>query len=193
LDKDIRSGVDFEAFERKNYRSANSALRAEWSFWRQTCPKYRFGRHELMPVKSNAKGISRYVGKYISKHIHQRWSSDKGARVVRFIGYKPEMRRVSPKFSWNTANGWLWRHKVSAFAKRHGINGIEQMKMFFGPRWAHHQQEKILGERLDEAVFPSKSAANRHLDQILPMLLARHDAEKIMEKIPASQTRVLRE
>jgi hypothetical protein len=193
LDKDIRSGADFKAFERKNYRSANSNLRAEWSFWRKTCPKYRFGRHELMPVKSNAKGISRYVGKYISKHINQRLPADKGARVVRFIGYKPGMRRVSPRFSWNTANGWLWRHKVAAFAKRHGINGVEQMKMFFGPRWAHQQQEKILGERLDEAVLPSKTAENRHFNQILPMLQARHDAARIIENIPANQIRVLRE
>jgi hypothetical protein len=193
LDKDILSGANFKQFERKNYRSANEALRAEWAFWRRTCPKYRFGRHELMPVKSNAKGISRYVGKYISKHIGQRWSSDKGARVVRFIGYKPGTRRVSSRFSWNTANGWLWRHKVAAFAQRHGIRGIEQMRMFFGPRWAHHQQEKILGETLDEAVFPSKSAANRHLDQIFPMVRSRCDAARILEQLPVSQTRVLRE
>ena len=68
LDKDILSGADFAAFKRKDYRSANSALRAEWAFWRVTCPKYRFGRHELMPVKSNAEGISRYVGKDSGVH-----------------------------------------------------------------------------------------------------------------------------
>jgi hypothetical protein len=191
--KDILSGANFAAIQRKDYRSANDALRAEWSFWRNTCPKYRFGRHELMPVKSNAKGISRYVGKYISKHISQRLPADKGARVVRFIGYKRGMRRVSPRFSWNTANGWLWRHKVAAFAGRHGLTGIEQMRMFFGPRWAHHQQDKILGERLDDAAFPSKSAANRHLNQILPMLQARYDAERIIENIPVGHNRVLRE
>jgi hypothetical protein len=47
-----------------------------------------------MAVKSNAEGISRYVGKYISKHVTQRRAEDKGARVVRFIGYKPGMRRA---------------------------------------------------------------------------------------------------
>jgi hypothetical protein len=78
LEQDILSGADFQAFKRKDYRSANSALRAEWAFWRKTCPKYRFGRYELMPVKSNAKCISRYVGKYISKHISQRLLEDKG-------------------------------------------------------------------------------------------------------------------
>jgi len=67
---DIRSGADFQAFKRRDYRSANSALRVEWAFWRQTCPKYRFGRHKLMPFKSTAEGIARYVGKYISKYPH---------------------------------------------------------------------------------------------------------------------------
>jgi len=181
LDKDIRSGADFKAFKRKDYRSANDALRTEWAFWRRTCPKYRFGRHELMPVESNAKGISRYVGKYISKHISQRLPADKGVRVVRFIGFKPGMRRMSRRFSWHTANGWLWRHKVAAFAGRHGIAGIKQMRMRFGPRWAYHWQWEIFGERLDEAVFPSKAAFNRHLDQILPMLQARYDAGRMME------------
>jgi hypothetical protein len=88
LAEDIRSGADFAAFKRKDYRSANRALRGEWAFWRVTCPKYRFGRHELMPIKSNAQGIARYVGKYIAKHIRQRLEEDKGARLVRFIGYK---------------------------------------------------------------------------------------------------------
>jgi hypothetical protein len=191
LDKDILTGADFAAFKRKDYRSANSALRAEWAFWRRTCPKYRFGRHELMPVKSNAKGISRYVGKYISKHVSQRLLADKGARVVRFIGYKPGMRRVSQRFSWNTANGWLWRHKVAAFAGRYGITGIEQMRMFFGPRWAHHQQDKILGELLEGAAFPSRTAAERCLDQAFPMVRERYDAKEILEKIPATQSRLL--
>ncbi len=67
LADDIRTGANFAAFKCKDYRSANRALRAEWAFWRNTCPEYRFGRHELMPIKSNAKGIARYVGKYIGK------------------------------------------------------------------------------------------------------------------------------
>jgi hypothetical protein len=193
LEKDILTGADFAAFKRKDYCSANSALRAEWAFWRQTCPRYRFGRHELMPVKSNAKGISRYVGKYISKHITQRLPEDKGARVVRFIGYKPGMRRISRKFSWNTTNGWLWRHKVAAFAGRHGLTGIEQMKMFLGPHWAYHFQSQILSEELEGAVFPSRTAADRCFNQTLPMLLARYDAEKIIEQIAVDQTRLLRD
>jgi hypothetical protein len=191
LKDDIRSGADFQAFKRRDYRSANSTLRAEWAFWRQTCPKYRFGRHELMPVKSTAEGIARYVGKYISKHVSQRLPEDKGARVVRFIGYKLGMRRACCRFSWNTTNGWLWRHKVASFAGRFGLTGIEQMKMYFGPRWAYHLQDQILGECLEGVVFPSRKAADLNFAQSLPMLLVRHQVREIQEQTQATQTRLL--
>jgi hypothetical protein len=190
LDKDIRSGADFAAFKRRDYRSANPALRAEWAFWRETCPKYRFGRHELMPVKSNAKGISRYVGKYISKHVTQRRAEDKGARVVRFIGYKPGMRRACCRFSWNTDNGWLWRHKTAMFAGRHGLTGIGQMKQLFGSRWAYRLQKRIIGEYLEGVVFPSRRAADLNLNQGIPTLLARVRNEEIQETIAALNARL---
>jgi len=188
LDKNILTGADFGAFKHKDYRSANSALRAEWAFWRQTCPKYRFGRHELMPVKSNAQGISRYVGKYISKHVTQRLPEDKGARVVRFIGYKSGMRRACCRFSWNTDNGWLWRHKTAMFAGRHGIKDIGQMKKFFGSRWAYHLQKRIISEFLEGVVFPSRKAADLNLTQGFPTLLERVRKKKIQESIAFLET-----
>jgi len=113
LGADIRSGADFEAFKRRDYRSANAALRAEWRFWRETAPLYGFGRTELLPVKSTAEGIGRYVGKYISKHVRGRMVGDKGARLVRYLGYNQGGRKGGCRFGWNTPNGWLWRHPGS--------------------------------------------------------------------------------
>jgi hypothetical protein len=191
LDKDILTRADFAAFKRKDYRSANPALRAEWAFWRQTCPKYRFGRHELMPVKSNAEGISRYVGKYISKHVTQRRAEDKGARVVRFIGYKPGMRRTCCRFSWNTDNGWLWRHKTAMFAGRYGLTDIGQMKKFFGARWACRLQKRIIGEFLEGVEFPSRHAADLNLTQGFPTFLARVRNKEIQEAIAILETRLV--
>jgi len=78
LDEDIRSGVDFIELSEKNYKSAPPALRKEWSFWRINAKKYRFGRTELLPVKSSIEAMSKYVGKYISKSIEARNYSDKG-------------------------------------------------------------------------------------------------------------------
>ncbi|OMI69615.1 hypothetical protein MP31_17395, partial [Escherichia coli N36254PS] len=84
LDSDIRTGFDFFAVRDQDYSSANKAIRAEWAFWRKTAPKYRFGRTELMPVRSNSEGIGRYVGKYISKGIESRTEQFKGTRLVEY-------------------------------------------------------------------------------------------------------------
>jgi hypothetical protein len=188
LADDIRTGANFAAFKCKDYRSANRALRSEWAFWRNTCPKYRFGRHELMPIKSNAKGIARYVGKYIGKHIRQRLEEDKGARLVRFIGYKAGDRSASCLFSWNSENAWLWRHKVAAFAKRHGVADLDGMRKMFGPRWAYHQCGEILAEPLRGVVFPSYAAVAKSSDYEWQVLVARDKAQRIIDALPVNRT-----
>ena len=103
----------------------------------------------------------RYVGKYISKHIRQRVADDKGARLVRFIGYKAGDRPASCRFSWNSENAWLWRHKLAAFAKRYGVKDLDGMRRKFGPRWAFQRCGEILAEPLKDVVFPSYAAAMR--------------------------------
>ena len=107
-----------------------------------------------MPVKSTSEAIARYVGKYISKHVSQRLPEDNGARVVRFIGYKPGMRRACCRFSWNSINGWLWRQKVATFARRFRLTDIGQMKLLFGARWAYHPQDQIRTQKLDRTSVP---------------------------------------
>ena len=160
LGADIRSGADFGAFDRGDYRSANPALRAEWAFWRVTSPRYGFGRHELLPVKSCAEGIARYVGKYISKHVRERVEGDKGARLVRYLGFGQGGRKASCRFGWNNDNGWLWRHKLATYAERNGARDTEDLVKIFGPRWAYRLQGEILAERIDE-VHPSRRVAER--------------------------------
>jgi len=163
LGADIRTGCDFEAFERGDYRSANKALRSEWAFWRKTAPLYGFGRHELLPVKSNSEGIARYVGKYISKHVRERVLTDKGARLVRYIGFGPGERKASCRLAWNTDNAWLWRHKLAAFAQRMGLKDVADLQKAFGPRWAWHLQGAIIAEHVT-GVFPSEAVARRSVD-----------------------------
>lgn len=185
LNADIRTGFDFRAIERRDYRSANQVLRAEWAFWRKTAPKYGFGRTELLPVKSNADGIARYVGKYVSKHIGTRSREDKGARVVRFIGFRPGTRHAFSTFAWNTANGWLWRHKLAAWCKRHDLDTLDELRNIFGRRWAYLLQDDILGERVDEC-FPTKTSAERSFNLECNHKLKRYQAEDEKEKrLPA--------
>lgn len=198
LPADIRTGFDFEAVERQDYRSANSALRSEWAFWRKTAKAYGFGRTELLPVKSTAEGIARYVGKYVSKHIREREQADKGARVVRFLGYKPSKelprsaehpngfvvrgdRNVSARFAWNTDNGWLWRQKCKAFFQSRGIHSLEEVQRRIGPRWAWQFKAEILATPLTAVCFPSRESIEASDNMEDSLRQAQMEARKILE------------
>jgi hypothetical protein len=133
-----------KALPRKTrYRSVGKSLRWEWAYLRRTLPKYKFGRAEMMPIKSTAEGIARYAGKYVAKHIDGREEADKGAKTVRFIGFKPEDRTCSSRFSWATPNHALWRAKSEKFAAGIGCQTLEDMKALFGPRWCYFLQHEI--------------------------------------------------
>lgn len=146
LAADIRSGIDFKAIAQGDYRSANSALRSEWAFWRRTAPLYGFGRTELLPVKSTAEGIAKYVGKYVSKHVGSRLKSDVGARLVRFFGYGPGERRASSQFGWASVGGALWRRKCKVYAARVGVKTSDDLCRLFGPRWCYLLTPTIMAQ-----------------------------------------------
>jgi len=65
----IRTGFNFAAVKRGDYRSASDYLRREWKFWWKTALKYVFGRTELLPIRKTADGVAKYVGKYIAKQL----------------------------------------------------------------------------------------------------------------------------
>ena len=138
---DVRTGFDFDAAANGVYTSANAQLRAEWSFWRSNARKYGFGRTELLPVKSTAEGISKYVGKYIAKHIDAREVRDKGVRLVR---YSKGANACGTKFQFRSHRSRLWRWQVGEFAKRNGCSDLAALKARFGPRWAYHQRARIM-------------------------------------------------
>lgn len=145
LNDDIRSGFKFSDISNGNYKSAGPALRSEWSFWRLTAKKYRFGRTELLPIKSNHEAIGRYVGKYIGKHMLQRLPEDKGARLV---SYSKGCRVMNTKFSWVSSGAAEWRAKVKSFAylvsERTGCEPtFEALSQELGPKWAYNNREFI--------------------------------------------------
>lgn len=136
---DIRSGLDFAAVGRGDYRSANSLLRSEWAFWRKTAPRYKFGRTELLPIKSSAGGIAAYVAKYIAKHLDARVPADKGAKLVR---YARPSARFGSRFSWNSAGSFVWRHKCALLAVLTKVgSGMDSAKAawrsWYGSRWVY--------------------------------------------------------
>lgn len=149
LSVDIRSGCNFEAFTRRDYRSAPGSLREEWSFWRSTAPKYRFGRTELLPVRSTTEAIAKYVGKYIAKHCEARKPIDKGVRLVR---YSTGARAGTTRFQFHSQGSRDWRAAVSLFATIVQINNpgrkvseLADLSEVLGKRWAYHHREYILG------------------------------------------------
>lgn len=142
---DIRSGFDFSAVANHDYSSASKPLRSEWAFWRNTAKKYRFGRTELMPVKSSSEAIGRYVGKYIGKHMDSRHPDDKNARLVR---YSTGARVVSTRFMFLSEGSSSWRAKVAVFAElvssRTGCAPtFEGLREALGPHWAYHNRDFI--------------------------------------------------
>jgi len=144
---DIRSGVDFAAFARRDYRTASPYLRTEWAFLRSTAKAYGFGRTELMPIRSTQEGIARYVGKYISKHIDQREERDKG---VRLADYSRGARIANTRFSWASPGARQWRLKLALFAqmmfqaRRIPSPTFQGLRAGLCQKWAYHWKDFIL-------------------------------------------------
>lgn len=148
LKSDIRTGVDFAALASKNYSTAPLALRNEWAFWRKTARNYRFGRTELLPIKTNIEAMAKYVGKYIAKHVEARDEADKGARLVR---YSKGARAGNTRFMFNSQGSAEWRRKVALFAaivqSRHPgvqIACPSDISAVVGKRWAYRNRDFIL-------------------------------------------------
>jgi hypothetical protein len=134
LGMDVRTGVNWSEFAGGVYRSANADLRREWAFWRKTSPLYKFGRTELMPIRTTGQALGHYVGKYISKHIGSREEMDKGVRLVE---YSKGWNRMNTAFAWASPGARQWRMKVRIFAALHGVHDFAGMKHHFGRHWAH--------------------------------------------------------
>lgn len=166
LQADIRTGFDFDAVKNDDYKSANPAIRSEWTFLRKTAKKYGFGRTELLPIKSTAEGIARYVGKYIGKHMKARKEEDKGARLV---GYSNSGRMATTRFTWTTPRAAAWRYKVGLFAsmvcQTHGypVPSFRALKACLGPRWAYEHRDFIMD--LPDPELPAGQSPQAALDQ----------------------------
>lgn len=147
--RDIRSGVDFEAFGRKDYRSAGPELRGMWSRMRESAKRYNLGRVEIMPIKSEKwEAAARYVGKYISKGIKREvWEylCDEKERPShsRRVGYSTGgWRRANSNFMW-LESGSEWRKAVQYFALSNGLETYSSLSEVFGKKWAFFNRKTI--------------------------------------------------
>lgn len=166
--ENIRRGLNFRAIAAKDYRSANAAIRAHWKRLREAMPRYGFGRPELLPVKTNSKGLAAYVAKYIGKHIGCRKEADKGVRLCQTSNDKAvPWKAATSNFQFVSAASALWRQKLRNWvqwfeqyrlAKRQysyaqacrphvplcELNYPEILRELLGSKWAFLNRETIL-------------------------------------------------
>ena len=165
---DIRQGVDFDELANQKYSSAGLALRNEWAFWRNTAKKYRFGRTELLPVKSSTKAIKYYVGKYISKSFFSdKKDKDKGVKLTR---YSRSARAGTAHFSFYTNNSECWRESVALFAEMisdytgNEISDLDDLKLMLGDRWAYKYRSYILS--ISEMIQALKKQGKINMEEL---------------------------
>lgn len=163
--EDIRRGLNFQQIQARNYTSANKNLRQLWQVLRENMEKYGFGRSELLPVKTNSKGLARYVGKYIAKHIDSRLPEDKGYRLIRTTIDKKQLWKIAnSNFSFVSAGSRQWREKLQKwviciepllqahaelFYERKPKNITEDnynavLSALLSPKWAFYNRETII-------------------------------------------------
>lgn len=165
--QDIRQGIDWAALARGDYRSAPPYLRGLWRLLRARLPAYGFGRHELLPVRSSAEAMARYVGKYIGKHMGKRRDEDKGKRLISASRGWP---KSSATFAWHTDNARLWRRNLGRLAAFLGLPDLGAFADRYGSSWAYHLAELVRDvDRVITAVDPLRLDAMlrqrcRHLD-----------------------------
>lgn len=162
--QNIRNGLNFRQIQAKNYSSANKALRQLWVLLRENMGKYGFGRSELLPVKTNSKGLARYVAKYIAKHIDSRLPEDKGYRLIRTtIDKKHLWKMANSNFSFVSAGSRKWREQLRKWISRidsylksmplyklRPYESINQdnynhiLSSYLSPKWAFKNRETIV-------------------------------------------------
>jgi hypothetical protein len=103
---------------------------------------YGLGRPELAPIRC-VKAAGRYVGGYMGRGLEFRPPEAKGTRTVNYSRRFP--RSCGRQWSWANAAGWLWRAKLGVWASKHGCRDLRELTGLFGPRWAYHHREQILG------------------------------------------------
>ena len=147
FDFDIRTGFDFAAVSNRDYRSVNPRLLTYWRLVRMHAARYGLGRTEILPIKSNAVGVARYVSDYVCKHFRHRVAADKGAKLVRYSG---GARVCSTRFAFDSVRSRLWRRKIGVVAQVAGIIDLPEFAQRFGERWAHHLARPVASMQLPE-------------------------------------------
>ena len=147
---DIRTGFDFEAVKRRDYQSAGEYLRGEWAFWREACPKYNFGRCELLPVRTDMERAARYLARYIARHLRTRFPEDKGARLVSFADNARDGLR---RHRLNVETGGPAERRLGGLIHDLGLSGVGELRGRLGRSWRRKLARLLDPDEITEADF----------------------------------------
>jgi len=148
--EDIRTGVDFGAVKRRDYRSASDYLRGEWAFWRDACPKYNFGRCELLPVRTDAERAAQYLARYIARHLRARFPEDKRARLV---SYAHNAREGLARHRLNVETGGPAERRLGGLIHDLRLSGIGELRAGLGRSWRRKLARLLDPDEITERDF----------------------------------------
>jgi hypothetical protein len=153
VSRDIRTGFNFEAFKasedefkRKGkcdsyYRllraatSPGHALPGMWKELRKRLARYKFGRFELVPIRTNPEAISKYLSKFLSQGVTAKRPNGKGIRLVAYS--KSVDRAVRMGFAWASSGAREWRKKLAMAGTHLNCQDIDDFGRVAGPGWAY--------------------------------------------------------
>ena len=149
---DIRTGFDWNEYDawltdresgkKRRLLTGNKLIRSLWQLNFNSVKNYGFGIPHLCPIKSTSEAVGKYVSKYIAKQIGQRAEEDKG---VRLTSHSQAFLASSPKFSWFTDGGRLWRNNLALFAQLScHCRNFEEFSKKAGPKWAYKYKKIII-------------------------------------------------
>ena len=184
MDKDIRTGFDFQAFARageaytKGYRKegnrwtkiyaskASPHLKEMWAYNRKKCESHGFGRAELAPIEY-PNNIGSYLGKYLVKGDNYMGGNGQKVRV-RQLTYARDIRRVAnPNFSWVSNPKGLppFRTYLKKWAEFRGYENVDEIKRDYGKHWSFHLYGEIMYDairkRMEEEGLPPLASRER--------------------------------
>jgi hypothetical protein len=173
---DVKTGYIFKKGYKK--RSANDNLKEVWAFFRKHCPVYNLGEAPYCePIRSNGTAIGYYYGKYISKGIMSRPTSDKGLRLVR---YGKHSKYISPEVMLIQAR---WDEKMEIFTEKMGFSSVDEMKaearLVLGRSWCFWLRNYIVQKDLNVSweqlltEVKMEKDGNRNVNDSVQVSLAR--------------------
>jgi hypothetical protein len=111
------------------YKHVDVRLRRLWSEIRDVLPRYRFGRHTLLPIRKTGLAYGRYLASYYAGNFLQRDERDEGARRWGTWG---SAHRCSCTFAFLRS---VTRTIVASYAHDLGFRDYGDFRKVLGPKW----------------------------------------------------------